>query len=252
MTEIVENPPQTRILANGNIEQIMPQSKKNNSDKSITTMPPVSLPLAKSRLSELEEERVREKQFCDMILHVLDKIEQDSEEDNVNNEELLSETSLWDLKSFLKGHINVAGVGENSSIVILESVNTKLTSMFHDSNVFDIGQLAACTKVEADFIASRTKTVLASDVQLAVEDAKSVMTILHALNRAGKEEKKDAKNSWMNLSQMTNILNIKSPSKKFIGMMGTLSPKNIGTSIVDVFVGQSPREDEDIESFQTI
>jgi len=247
MTEIVGNP-ETLLLANGNFVHIM---KKNNSDKSISTMPLVSPPLAQSsRQSELEEERTRERQFCDMILHVIDKIEKESEEDPINNEELMSEASLWDLKSFLKAHVQVAGVSESSPIVILETVNTKLSNVFQDFNVFDIGQLAACTKVETDYIAARAQNVFACDVQLAVEDAKSVMKILSAVHRDGKEEKKDAKNSWVNLSQMTNLLHIKSPSKKFAGVMGHLSPKNLRSSFVDVFVGQSAREDEeDIDSF---
>lgn len=251
MTEIVGNP-ETHFLANGNIKQVMPQSKKYNSDSSITTMPLVNPPLAQSRLSEIAEEKMREKQFCEMILHVIDKIEQESEEDPVNNEELMSETSLWDLKSFLKSHISVSGVSEHSSIVILESVNIKLTSMFHDFNLFDIGHLAACTKIEADFIAARAMNVPASDILLAVEDAKSVIKILRAVRKEVKEEKKDAKNSWMNLSQMTKLLHIKSPSKKVVDMMGHLSPKNIRTSLVDVFVGQSSREDEDIDSFHAM
>jgi len=256
MTEIIENPETLLLgskftLANGNIIQFMPQSKKSNSD-SIHSML-VSPPLAHSRLSEMEEERMREKQFCDMIMHVIDKIEKEGEEDSVKNEELMSETSLWDLKSFLKAHINVSGVSEDSPIVVLESVNTKLTNVFHDSNLFDIGRLAACTKVEIDFIASRTKNVLASDVLVAVEDAKSVMKILRAVHYDEKEERKEAKiHPWMHLSQVTNLLHIKSPSKKFAGMMGQLSPKNIGTSIVDIFVGQSAREDEDIDSFHAM
>jgi len=255
MTEIVENQ-ETILLANGNIKKVM---KKNNSDSTpnnkMLVTPSVSKP------SAMEEERIREKQFCDMIMHVIDRIEKESEEDPVDNEELMSEASLWDLKSYLKSSVGVSGVSETSPIVILETVNSKLATMFHEYNLFHIGRLAACTKVEADFIAARAATTLTTtknnnnvapcDVLLAIEDAKSVVKILNAVHNKGdgkEDTKKDSKNPW-NLSQMTNLLHIKNSSKKF---MGQLSPKSIRSSIVDVFVGQSSREDEDIDSFQAI
>jgi len=238
--QVVSSDQESCFLANGNkIKGGMDHLK----DNIILSSPEVC-----QRLQDYKEELIREKQFSDLILHVIEKIEKDAEE---SLEDLWSEVSLLDMKRYLKEGISVAGVSESSPIIILESVDNKICNTLHNFNIFEISQLAECTKVEIDNIASQVKSLQSSDIEYAVQDAKSTLKILSAIQKDGEDNKGSSWNSWGNITQVSNLLQIKKNTKKIASM---LNPKTFGASLVDVFVGHEGQDTEELEddSFQAI
>jgi len=232
------------LLANGNWMKI---------DKDTTTSFLDSPSLAKV-LQEHKELSRLELQFGDMILHVIEQIEKESEQ-LPSEKELWPEVSLLDMKKYLKTDVGVPGVTESSPIFVLESVHPKLGQVLHNFNVFEIGQLAGCTKVELNHIIKQApQSIPPSDFEFAQQDAKSVMKILADAEEHKTKEQPNALgawNSWGNLTQVSNLLHIKENSQKIANFMGVLSPKQITASIMDAFNGQ-PRDGEDINSFETL
>jgi len=204
----------------------------------------------KQKLQEHKEASIREKQFCELILHVIEQIDKECE-DLPDDRDLWTGVSLLDMKKFLKADVSVTGVSENSPIFILESVHGKVGQILHNFNIYEICQLAACTKVEFSHIAKQVSAHQVNDLEFALQDAKSIMEILSAEKEHKAKEPTNAWNSWGNLTQVSNLLQIKENSQKIANFMGVLSTKHITTSILDALTGQ-PREEEDIDSFETI
>lgn len=233
------------LLANGNWMKI----DQANAPSSF-----LDSPILTNVLKEHKELSRLEIQFADMILHVIDQIEKESEP-LPSEKELWPEVSLLDMKKYLKADVGVVGVTESSPIFILESVPAKLGQVLHSFNVYEIGQLAACTKVELNHIIKQApRNVPPGDFELAQQDAKSVTKILEVA--AGQKTKEQpnalgAWNSWGNLTQVSNILHIKENSQKIANFMGVLAPKHITASIMDAFNGQT-RDDDDINSFEKL
>jgi len=224
------------VLANGNI------MKGPKEEELILDSPEL-----KKRIQRNQEETMREKQFGDMIVHVIEQIEKESrEEDTYNEQDLWPAISPLDMKRFLKGDVNVSGVTGSSPIFILDSVNSKVGQTLHDFNIFEISQLASCTKLELRHMIKQSN-VPAHEVEFALQDAKSVMDILAIEKPKAKEQ--TTWNSWGNLTQVGDLLQIKENSKKFANMMGHLSPKSITTSIVGAF-SRNQQPGEDIDSFE--
>jgi len=243
MMEVINLDDQEVLLANGN--------RMKGVDYNQLKEPTFSLnsPEVRRRLQDHKEAILREKQFSELILHVLAKIQKETED--VDDNTLRPEVSLLDMKRFLRGDVKVAGVSENSPIFILESVSSAVGQVLHNCNIFELWQLAACTKTELAHIIKHAKGVQGSDLEFAAQDAKSVMDILSAVARDAKA-KEDASpwSTWGNFSQVTDLLNIKENTKK---IMDNLSSKGITASIVDVFVGPAPSsEGDDIETFQEL
>lgn len=228
------------LLANGN-------KMKGVSTPSVFELDSVEV---QKRLQEHKEEAKREKQFCELIMHVIEKIEQESAEDEGFNNEPWPEISLLDMKKFIKSEISVGGVSENSPIIILESVSSNVGQTLHNFNIFELSQLVACTKAELNHIIKQAKGVPASDLEFAYQDAKSVVSILSTVSKE-KDKETSSWNSWGGLSQVSNLLHIKENSKKIANLMETLSTKGITASFVDAFASQNP-EDEDIETFHEV
>jgi len=241
--QVVSSDQESCFLANGNKIKGMDHLK----DNIILSSPEVC-----QRLQDYKEELIREKQFSDLIMHVIEKIEKESEQSL--DRELWPEVSLLDMKRYLKEDISVSGVSESSPIFILESVDNKIGNILHHFNIFEIGQLAECTKVEIDNIANQAKSLQSSDIEFAVQDAKSTLKILSAVEKSHTEKdyKGSSWNSWGNIAQVSNLLQIKQNTKKIASL---LNPKTFGASLVDVFVGHEQGNDEDwedIETFQAI
>jgi len=242
MTQVVTDQ-ESLFLANGNKIKEMEQVK----DNVIFNSPELC-----KRLQDYKEELVREKQFGDLIMHVIEKIEKDSEQHS--DKDLWPEFSLLDMKRYIKEGISVSGVSENSPVFVLESVDNRIGNTLHNFNIFEICQLAECTKVEIDNIANQAKSLQSSDIESAVQDAKSTLKIISSTEKeqqAAKESNKSSWNSWGNLAQVSNLLHIKKNTKKIANM---LNPKTIGSSLVEVFVGhdQDSEEMEDLDTFQAI
>jgi len=247
MMEVINLDDQEVLLANGN------RMKSVDYNKLKEPMFVLNSPEVKRRLQDTKEEILREKQFGELILHVLEKIQKESSED-FDNKGMWSDVSPLDMKRFLKGEVHVSGVSDNSPIFILESVNAAVGQILHNFNIFEIWQLAACTKVELNHIIKQAKDVESSDLEFAAQDAKGVMDILSAVAKDTKmkEESSSPWGTWGNLSQVTDLLHIKENSKKIANMMGNFSPKGITASIVDVFAPPVPSEGDDIDTFQEI
>jgi len=222
------------VLANGNIMKIIEEDTILNS------------PEFKKKLQMNKEETQREIQFSELILHVIEQIEKEAEEDPLNDKDLWPAVSPLDMKKFLKADVNVTGVSENSPIFILDSVNGKIGQTLHNFNIFEISQLAACTKVELSHMIKQSN-LPPNELEFALQDARSVMDIL-ALEK-NKVKEPTTWNSWGNLTQVGDLLHIKENSKKFATMMGQLSPKNITASIVGALTNNHS-ENEDIDSFE--
>jgi len=235
MVEVGDNP--GIVLANGNIMKIEDDAILNS-------------PEFKKRLQLNKEETQREIQFSEMILHVIEQIEKESGEDPLNDKELWPAVSPLDMKKFLKADVNATGVSENSPIFILDSVTGKVGQILHNFNIFEISQLASCTKVELSHIIKQSN-LPPHELEFALQDAKSVMDIL-ALEKSKVKEPTTTTtwNSWGNLAQVGDLLQIKENSKKFANIMGHLSPKNITATIVGALSNNHPDNDDDIDSFE--
>lgn len=234
MVEVGGNP--GVILANGNIMKMMEDDTLFNS------------PEFQKRLQLNKEATLLELQFSEMILHVIDQIEKESDEDPLNDKDLWPTVSPLDMKMFLKADVSVNGVSGNSPIFILESVTGKVGQTLHNFNIFEVSQLAECTKAEFSHIIKQSK-LPPNELEYALQDAKSVMDIL-ALEKP-KTPESTPRNPWGNLAQVGDLLQIKENSKKFANMMGHLSPKNITASIVGA-LSNNRTDDEDINSFEAI
>jgi len=238
MTQVVSDQ-QSLFLANGNKIKQMEPSK----DNIILNSPELC-----KRLQDYKEELVREKQFSDLIIHVIEKIEKEGEQSSDND--LWPEFSLLDMKRYIKEGISVSGVSESSPVFVLESVDSKIGNTLHNFNIFEICQLAECTKVEIDNIANQANSLQSSDIESAVQDAKNTLRILSIAEKdAGKDKK--SWSSWGNITQVSNLLHIRQNTKKIASL---LNPKSIGSSLVEVFVGheQDSEDFEDLDSFQAI
>jgi len=225
-----------QLLANGNIMRIPKEEVLLTSPELI------------KKLQLNKEESLREIQFSELIMHVLEQIEKESDEDPFNDKDLWPEVSPLDMKKFLKADVNVTGVSGSSPIFILDSVNSKIGQTLHNFNIFEISQLAACTKVELSYILKQTKNLPSQELEFALQDAKSVMDILD-LEKKTKAKEVTTWNAWGNLSQVGDLLQIKENSKKFANMMGHLSPKNITASIAGV-LSNNHSDNDDIDSFE--
>jgi len=239
MLEAIDNP--EVLLANGNWMK--------GADKDQYTFL-LDSPDLKQKLQEHKEVSTREKQFCELILHVIEQIDKECG-DLPDDRDLWPEFSLLDMKKFLKADVSVPGVSENSPVFVLESVHGKVGQVLHNFNIYEICQLAACTRVEFSHIIKQAPTVQANDLELVLQDAKSVMNILSVQKEHRAKESTGAWNSWGNLAQVSNLLQIKESSQKIANFMGVLAPKLITTSIMDAFTSQ-PHDEEDIDSFETI
>jgi len=205
----------------------------------------------KKILEEHKELNKLELQFGELILHVIDQIEKESEA-LPSGKELWPENSMLDMKKYLKSDISVPGVSENSPIFVLESVYGKLGQAFHNFNIYDLGQLAACTKVELAHLIKQVPAIKPCDFEFALQDARSVISIL----KSEKEHKvKDSPtanpwNSWGSLAQVSNIFQIKENTQKITSFMEVLAPKNLTASVMGAF--GAVRDEEDIESFEPL
>jgi len=192
-----------------------------------------------------------ELQFGEMIMHVIEQIEKESEA-LPSAKELWPEVSMLDMKKYLKGDVSVTGVSENSPVFVLDSVYSKLGQVLHNSNIYELYQLAACTKVELSHFIKQAPRIKPSDFQFALQDARSVMKILQSeKDHKAKEPSVNAWNSWGNLTQVSNLFQIKENTQKITSFMEILSPKHITASFMDA-LGVQAREDEDINSFETL
>jgi hypothetical protein len=192
-----------------------------------------------------------ELQFGEMILHVIEQIEKESEP-LPSEKDLWPEISLLDMKRYLKTDVGVTGVSENSPVFVLDSVYSKLGQVLHNFNIYELCQLAACTKSELNHLIKQAPRIKPSDFEFAVQDAQSVMKIIQSeKDHKIKEPSANAWNSWGNLSQVSNMFQIKENTQKIASFMENLTPKHLTASFMDAFGGQ-PRDDEDIDSFETI
>ena len=154
---------------------------------------------------------------------------------------------------------NIIGVG----------VYGKLGQIFHNFNIFEICQLAGCTKVELIHLVKQAPKIPAGDFELALQDAKSVMDILAFENEQKAKEPTalNTWNSWGGLTQVSNLLRIflvhlqsfsswvlstplslknkwwqkaeiKENGQKIANFMETISPKRVTAS----FFGGQPRQ----------
>jgi len=200
-------------------------------------------------LEEHKEINRLELQFGELILHVIEQIERESEALPSDNE-LWPECSLLDMKKYLKADVSVLGVSENSPIFVLESIYSKLGQAFHNFNIYELCQLAACTKVELNHLVKQTPGIKASEFELAQQDAKSVMKII-VNNKEHKAKEQVAPNSWSswgNFTQVSNLFQIKENSQKIASFMEALSPKHI----IDALGGQPHEAEEDLDSFEKL
>jgi len=248
MMEVI-NLDQEVVLANGN--------RMKNVDYLKIKEPAFYLnsPEVRRKLQEHKEDLIREKQFAELVLHVLEKIQKESNDEF--NEKIFDEKMFWpevcllDMKKFLNEDVSVCGVSENSPIFVLDSVTSKVGQVLHNFNIFEIGQLAACTRAELNHIIKQAREVQSTDLEFAVHDAKSVVNILSSVaNEAKKSKEETTWGSW-GLAQVTDMLHIKDNSKKIANIVGSLSPKHITASIVEVFAGPN-LDGDDIGSFQEI
>lgn len=200
-------------------------------------------PELKKRLQATKEEVLREKQFGELIMHVIDQIEKESEDDPFNDKDLWPTVSLLDMKKFLKGDVHVTGVSENSPIHVLDSVNGKVGQALHNFNIYEISQLASCTKVELSHMIKQAN-LPPYELEYALQDAKGVMDILESEKNKPKET-----NAWNSWTQMGDLLQIKESSKKIANMMG--SAKSFTASLVGV-LKNNRSDDDDIDSFEEI
>lgn len=232
------------LLANGNWMK---------TDKDTTTSF-LDSPSLDKVLQEHKELSKLEIQFAEMIMHVIEQIEKESEP-VLSEKDLWPDVSLLDMKKYLKTDVSVTGVTDSSPIFVLESVYPKLGQVLHNFNMYEIGQLAACTKVELSHIIKQApRTIPSYDFEFALEDAKSVMKILSVVEEHKAKEQHNALgawNSWGNLTQVSNLLHIKENSQKIANFMGVIAPKHITASIMGTFTSQN-HDDEDIDSFQTL
>jgi len=203
-------------------------------------------------LEEHKELNRLELQFGELILHVIEQI--DKESDESSDKELWPEFSLLDMKKYLKADVSVPGVSENSPIFVLESVYSKLGQALHNFNIYELCQLAACTKVELSHLIKQTPNIRASDFELAQQDAKSIMNIIasEGKHKAKEQGVVNAWNSWGNLAQVSNLFQMKENGQKIASFMGALSPKHITTSFMDAFGSQAGEDEEDFDSFEKI
>jgi len=207
-------------------------------------------PELQKRVQEYNDLSKREKQFSELILHVIEQIEKENSEELPTHTDLWPEISMLDMKKFLKADVSVPGVSENSPIFVLDCVNGKVGQTLHNFNVYEISQLAACTKVEISHMFKQAKGIFPGELEVATQDAKSIMGIL-SVKKEQKVKEANSWNSWGSLSQVSNLLQIKENGQKFANLMETLSPKHLTTSIVDVFTS-AIQEDDDINSFEEI
>jgi hypothetical protein len=206
----------------------------------------------KNIMNEYKDVGRREQQFGDLILHVIEQIEKECDEPPSERDHW-PEFSLLDMKKFLKGDVNVPAVSENSPVFVLESVNGKVGQTLHNFNIYEICQLAACTKTELNNIIRQASGVLAADLETALQDAKCIMNILSEKEQAKVKEAPTVWNPWgiNNLAQVSNLLHIKENGQKFASFMGAINPKNITNSIKGAFVGQN-YEGENIDEFEEL
>lgn len=234
MMEVVSHH-SSNLFANGNVRGGMADHMASK-DAALLNTPEVT-----KVLKEEQDYLTRELQFYDIVSHVLEKIENETQDEFAEDEkDLWPEVSLLDMKLYLKSKVYTSNVSENSPIFVLDAVSTKLGRLLHTADIYDIRQLAACSDAEIDDIVAHMKSAQRSDIEFAVQDARDVLRILVT-------EKARQKGAWDNLSTFAE-LNLKENTQKIAKFVWQLNPKGI----VEALARPQSVDEEDIDAFQTI